>query len=109
MRVWDIVDNIYPGVPIIETYKNRRREQGIACSAAHWFFAASLVIAGAGTFTVTRPCESNYIQRVEVAAEPFMTREVAATLLAMRDSRFDAGVADLEPENEEPIGYSYPS
>jgi hypothetical protein len=109
MRIWDIVDSIYPGVPIVETRKISRRAQGVTSSAAQWVFAASLVIACASTFTVTRPCDSNYTQGVKVAADSFMTHEVAATLSAMRDSRFDAGVADLEPENEEPIGYSYPS
>jgi hypothetical protein len=113
VRIWDIVDRIDPGTTIVvETKPNKHRLRGIASSAAHCVFAVGLVVASAGTFDVKRPaCGSNYTPnlRVQVLGEEFMSLEVAETLSAMRQHRFDADVANQEPEDEEPIGYSYPT
>ena len=113
MRIWYIVDKVDPGTPIVvETKANKQPLRGIASSAAHCVFAGSLVVASTGTFAVTRIANnSNYANTapVQLSAEKFMSPEIAATLSAMRQHNFGADVANQEPEDEEPIGYSYPT
>jgi hypothetical protein len=113
MRIWDIVDELDPSTPIVvETKTKKRPLGGFASSAAQCVFAVTLAVASAGAFAVARPSYgSNYNQivKVQVPAEEFMSPEIAATLSAMRQFKFGADVANQEPEDEEPIGYSYPT
>lgn len=112
MRIWDIVDRIDPDTPIVvDTKTNMHRLRGIASSAAHCVFAVGLVVASAGTFAVKRPAYGSHCTQkvqVQMSAEELMSPEIASTLSAMRQHRFEADVANQEPEDEEPIGYSYP-
>jgi hypothetical protein len=113
MRIWDIVDSIDPGTPIVVECKTTKRPlRGFASSAAQFVFVVGLVVGSAGAFAVTRPSYgSNHSQKAQVqaSAEGFMSPEIAATLSAMRQVRFEADLANQEPEDEEPFGYSYPA
>jgi len=112
IRIWDIVDKVDPGTPIVvERPTNRRPLTGFASSAAQIVFAVSLAVAASVPFVVKRPAyHSNFPARAQAhaSAEDVMTPEIAGTLAAMRTYSIEADVANLEPEDEEPIGYSYP-
>lgn len=54
MRVWDIADQVYPGIQITETHSRNARFTGIVSSAMKVALAVSFVVATSSTFTLAR-------------------------------------------------------
>jgi hypothetical protein len=54
MRIWDIVDKVYPGVEITEPIKHRIRPRGAIWSAMHIALAVGMVVSTASSFSVDR-------------------------------------------------------
>lgn len=50
MRIWDVVDKVYPDIQITQVRRHTRRLGGMVSSAGKCVFAMHLVLASSGTF-----------------------------------------------------------
>ena len=93
MRIWDIVDQVDPGVRITETAAPRRHSTRFVSSAVQVAFAVGVIVATSGSFIASRQHHASEISpkvRIITSLEP--GAEAATPMRAQRVS----AVADTQ-------------
>jgi len=93
MRIWDIVDEIYPEVEFVGTQQGAPRWSGIISSAVNCAFAVGLVVASSGTFAANRQgYVSDHRAKIQVATLTERATELGQVERVLRELRPDEGV-----------------